>query len=451
MPMKSSTKAGTTKIRSHGLRIPGRALLSILGLLALFLGTAGQAPNPLIEELRSPNADHRAKAANELGKKGESSAVPALTAALNDPSAKVRREVVVALAEIRGGASLDGLITASRDTDPQVRVVAVDALSEYYLGRAPSIGLMGSLKHATETGAEDSVRIDPGVTVDPKVIAALQVALEDTRSIEAARHAAKGLGVLIAKSSVPALVKAAHSPDDDLAREALKSLSKIKDPSAGPQLVDLLQSSKKAVKQEAVLTIGILRTRSAASQLQLLAQNYYQDKKTRRNAFEGLTYIGDPASYELFTRTLGEKDKTYRAYAAQGLGRINDKRAIPELQKALAAETDGGARLAEEFGLTKLGESRMGELVAGLGSSNWQPALAYLIELGGDPQVATQLPTYLSNKDANIRQRLCTVLMYVGNTASVAPLEQASKDSNNTVASEALRALRAVRSRTGTT
>lgn len=440
------------RLRSHGLRIPGRLLLfAVLGLLVFSIGAGAQAQAPsLLEQLKSPNSDQRAKAASELGKKGESSAVPALTAALNDPSAKVRREVVVALAEIRGDAALDGLIAASRDTDPQVRVVAVDALSGYYLGRAPSIGLMGGIKHATETGADEKVRIDPGVAVDPKVIAALQVALEDTRSIEAARHAAKGLGILMAKSAVPALVKAAHSPDEDLALEALNSLGKIKDPSAGPQLVDLLKSSKKAVKQDAVLTVGILRTRSAASQLQLLAQND-TDKKTRRNAFEGLAYIGDPVSYDLFIRTLGEKEKTYRAYAAQGLGRIGDKRAIPELQKALAAETDGAARLAEEFALTKLGESRLGELVAGLGSSNWQPALAYLIELGGDPQVATQLPTYLSNKDANIRQRLCTVLMYVGNTASVAPLEQASKDSNNTVASEALRALRAVRSRTGTT
>ena len=449
--MKRSTKVGTTKIRPHGLRITGTLLLFTLGLLVLLRGTAAQAPNPLIEQLKSPNADQRAKAASELGKKGDSSAVPALTVALNDPSAKVRREVVVALAEIRGSESLDGLITASRDTDPQVRVVAVDALSGYYLGRAPSIGLMGGLKHATETGADESVRIDPGVVVDPKVIAALQVALEDTRSIEAARHAAKGLGVLMAKSSVPALVKAAHSPDEDLAREALKSLGKIKDPSAGPQLVDLLQSSKKAVKQEAVLTVGILGTRSAASQLQVLAQYHYQDKKTRRNAFEGLAYIGDPGSYDFFIRTLGEKEKTYRSYAAQGLGRIGDKRAIPGLEKALAAETDGGARLAEEFALTKLGESKMGELVAGLGSSNWQPALAYLIELGRDPQVATHLPTYLNNKDANIRQRLCTVLMFVGNAASVAPLEQASKDSNNDVAAQALRALRAVRTRAGTT
>jgi len=439
------------KFRSHKVRTPGRLLLSTLGLLVLSLGAAEQAPNPLIEQLKSPNADQRAKAASELGKKGQASAVPALTAALNDPSAKVRREVVVALAEIRGGESLDGLITASRDTNPEVRVVAVDALSGYYLGRAPSLGFITGLKHATEGRANESLRIDPGVAVDPKVIAALQVALEDTRSIEAARHAAKGVGVLMAKSAVPALVKAAHSPDEGLAREALNSLAKIKDPSAGPQLVDLLQSSNKALKQDAVLTIGILRTRNAASQLQLLAQND-PDKKTRRNAFEGLAYIGDQASYELFIRTLGEKDKTYRADAAQGLGRIGNKQAIPELEKALSSETDAGTRLAVEFALTALGQSRMGELVAGLGSSAWESALAYLIELGRQPQMAAQLPAYLHNKDADIRERLCTVLMYTGDASTIAPLEQASHDSNNAVAAQALRALRAVHARTsGTT
>ncbi len=419
-------------------------LLSTFCLSVLVAQT--QAPNPLVEQLKSPNADQRAKAASALGKKGEASAVPALTTALNDPSAKVRREVVVALAEIRGPESLEGLITASRDTDPKVRVVAVDALSGYYLGRAPSIGFRGSLKHATESGADESVRIDPGVAVDPKVIAALLAAMEDTRSIEAARHAAKGLGILVAKSAEPALVKAAHSADQNLALEALNSLGKIKDPSAGPQLVGLLDSPNKPVKQEAVLIVGMLRDRDAAPKILLVFQTD-QDKKTRRNALEGLAYIGDKTSYDVFMRALGNKDKAYRTYAAQGLGRIGDKRAVAELQRALGAEKDGDVRLAIRFALTSLGENQMGELVAGLGSKNWQSALAYLIELGRDPHVTTQLATYLKNKNVDVRRRLCTVLMYTGNASSVTPLEQASHDSNSDVAAEALRALRAVRAR----
>ena len=409
------------------------------------LAAQTQTPNPLIDQLKGPDADRRAKAASELGKEGEPSSVPALVAALNDPSAKVRRQVVVALAEIRGGESLNGLVTASRDTDPQVRTVAVDALSGYYLGRAPSIGFVGGIKHAT-AGSDESLHIDPGVAVDPKVVAALQAATEDTRSIEAARHAAKGLGILMAKSAVPALVKAAHSSDEDLAREALNSLGKIKDLSAGPQLVDLVDSPKKVVRQEAVLTVGLLRTREAASKLQVIAQNE-KDKKTRRNAFEGLAYLGQPISYDLFVRTLGEKEKTYRVYAAEGLARIGDKRALPDLEKALASEKDGGARLAQEFALTKLGHSKMGELIAALGSRNWEPAQAYLVELGQDPQMVSQWPGYLHNKNADIRRRLCTVLMYAGNTSSIVPLEEASKDSNGDVAAEALRALRAIRAR----
>src|SRR5215831_16693369 len=128
-------------------------LLSAFCFPALVAQT--QTPNPLIDQLKGPDADRRAKAASELGKEGEPSSVPALVAALNDPSAKVRREVVVALAEIRGGESLDGLITASRDTDPQVRVVAVDALWGYYLGRAPGLGFITSLKHTTESRADE--------------------------------------------------------------------------------------------------------------------------------------------------------------------------------------------------------------------------------------------------------------------------------------------------------
>ncbi len=226
-----------------------------------------QTPNPLVQELKSPNADIRAKAAHELGKSGEVSSVPALAAVLTDPSSKVRREAVIALSQIHSPESLDALINATRDPDPEIRVLAVRALAGYYTGQSPNVGLTGFLKKNYERAKSrygpDNTQIDPGVAVEPKVISALRTVMMDTRSMQSAREAAKGLGILVARSAVPDLVKATHSSDQELAREALNALSKIKDPSAGPKVIDLLDSPSKEVKQDAAVTAGILRAREA--------------------------------------------------------------------------------------------------------------------------------------------------------------------------------------------
>src|SRR5271157_1288049 len=69
--------------------------------------------NVMIEELKNPNAGTRAKAARELGKALDVSGLPALAEAVSDPSDKVRREVVLALAQMHQPEVLDALIKAT--------------------------------------------------------------------------------------------------------------------------------------------------------------------------------------------------------------------------------------------------------------------------------------------------------------------------------------------------
>jgi hypothetical protein len=91
--------------------------------------------NVMIEDLKtSSNAGTRAKAAHELGKAQDVSAVPALVEALSDPSEKVRREVVLALAQIHQSETLNALIKATGDTNEEIRVLAVQSLVGYYKG-----------------------------------------------------------------------------------------------------------------------------------------------------------------------------------------------------------------------------------------------------------------------------------------------------------------------------
>ena len=415
----------------------------------------GQAANPIVEALKSPNADIRAKAAQQLGQSADPSVAAALAAALNDPSTKVRERVIVALDRLHTVPSLHGLLTATKDSDPDVRTFAVRAVVGWYTGAIPEPGFTGMIKHSYHSTMESiqgaSTGVSPGTRVDPQVIAALEAAMEDSRSIQAAREAAQGLETLFARPAVPALVNAAHSPDPDLAANALNALSRIKDVSAGPHLVDLLDSASKEVRQTACITVGVLRTRAAVPKLQQIYQND-PDKDTRESALNGLAFIGDPASYPVFIKALWSNSKDERIYGAEGLARARVVKAANDLNKRMMVEKDGGVKLAIHFAQTSLGESQhLQDLTDALSSRTLgDAAQSYLIELARRKNILSALYAYLHSGNATIRRRLCTVLMYSGDASSLSYLQPLTKDRNSDVAAEALRAEQAIRARTDT-
>lgn len=415
-------------------------------------GFAQQTANPLLDELKSQDANIRARAVRDIGDSGDTSSVQALTAALNDPSPKVRKEIIVALAKLHTNDSLDGLVSATRDSDPDVRTMAVEAVVGWYTGNVPSTGFRGAVKKSYNGALNwfqtDTTHIRPGMTADPKAVAALEADMEDTRSIEASRYAARGLGILLARPAVPALVKASHSPDAGLAVNALDSLSKIKDISAGPQVADLLDSPSKDVRRAACITVGILRTKSAAPKLQEIYQTD-TDGDTRKAALDGLAFIGDPASYPVFIKALWSQDKDERAYAAEGLARIRDPKAGANLEKRMKIEKDAGVKLAILFAQVSIGETEhLRDLVDALTSrTRGDVAQSYLIELTRQKSLLNAVYSYLNDSNATIRRRLCVVLSYSGDASSLPHLSPLTHDRNNDVAAAALRATQAIRSR----
>jgi len=412
--------------------------------------------NPTVMLLKQGHSESvRAKAAEDLGKAGDIATIPALATALSDPSSKVRREVVLALAQFHQPEVLPPLEQATKDLDNGVRLLAVQSLVGYYSGAQPNTGITGFMKknweRATSRFQADDTRIDPGIAVDPTVITTLIAAMRDTRSNEASRVAAKGLGILTAKAAAPDLVTAAHSSDPDLAREALNSLAKIKDRDAGPKLVDLLDSPNKDILRDACVTVGILLTKEALPKLQSIYQND-SDEKDKEAAMQGLAYLGDKISVPLFIKGLWNDDKSIRQGAGEGLARAADPQSRGELEKALSVEKDASAKLAIEFALTALGkEDALSDVVSELGSKiRGDVARAYLTELARDPAFLPKLYPYLQSPDNGIRKRLCVVLMYSGDQGSLQQLDRLEHDPDRDVAAAALHAKRAIRARLDT-
>ena len=414
--------------------------------------SSATATNPLAGQLKSPDEKVRIRAARDLGKSRDASAIPALAEALSDPSQKVRREVILALAQIHQPATLPPLIKATNDNDEGNCVLAVQSLVGYYTGVTPTSGVYSffkkEVKRAESRSTPDTTQIDPGVPVDADVITALDAILKDTRSIQASREAAKGLGILLARPAVPDLVKAAHSSEKGLSLEALNALSKIKDRSAGGELIDLLDSPVKDIKQQACIAIGILRANQAVPKLQSIFETE-TDPKSKEMAMEGLAYVGDPVSTPTFTKALSSDDKVIRTSAAEGLARAADPKTLAELEKAVITEKDAGAKLAMEFAMTALGKfDYMNDIVNDLSTKTWgDVAQSYLIELARIPGFLSRLYPYLQSPNAGVRSRLCNVLMFSGDQTSLDQLDRLSHDPNGDVSAQALRAKSALRAR----
>lgn len=425
------------------------------GLVSLLAGVAtmyAQTTSSAAEGLKSPDANVRIKAAKDLARTGTPGDVPALAAIVNDPEEKVRREVVIALAAIHAPESLDPLIAATKDESHKIRTLAIESLVNYYAGQSASGGFVGFWKNTWNKAkgrfVRDDIKIDPGIAVEPKVVAALVVALNDTEAVEPARRAAKGLGVLIARDAVPDLVKGAHATDEATALESINSLAKIQNLSAGPQLLDLLDSASEDVMLETAVVVGILRTQDAVPKLQSMYEAG-ANKPTQAKSLEGLAFIGSPVSLPIFLKALWSSDKTIRALAAEGLARAADEKGLPDLERAVIPEKDAEPRFAMMFAITAAGKmDYLNDLVNGLGSRfRGDVVQSYLIELSRKPELRARLYPFLNSRDADVRRRLCTILMYNGDAASIEHLERLSQDSKTAVATEALRALRVVRMR----
>jgi HEAT repeat protein len=145
-----------------------RSFIALLPVLCLALSA---------QEATTQDPKARARAAQDLGKTG-SGAIPQLTEYLKDPVVDVRVEAVKSLVEIGTARSVDPLIEATRDNDPEVQIRATDGLVNFYLPGYVQTGMTASLKRVGTslksrwTDTNDQV-IPPRVTVRPEVIEAL--------------------------------------------------------------------------------------------------------------------------------------------------------------------------------------------------------------------------------------------------------------------------------------
>jgi HEAT repeat protein len=404
------------------------------------------------------DAKARAKAVKELAKSGGSEIIPKLEPYLADPDVGVRLEAVKAIVDIGTQRSLDPLIKATGDSDPEIQIRATDGLVNFYVPGYVKTGLTASLRRvgssikAKLTDTNDLV-IDPYIQPRPEVILALGHVASGGASMEARANAARAVGILRGRQALPDLEMAARSKDSDVIYEALVAIEKIRDPSAGPEIAFLLHDLKEKVQLTAIEATGLLMNRGAINELRDILDRS-RNMKVKRAALTAMAQMPDPALHGIYVTYLDHKDDGLREAAAEGLARLKNPADLPALERAFNNENKTEPRLSVAFALVSLGKRGMGEfdplryLVNNLNSTAYRGvSKAYLTELAREPEVRQALYPVLKEPAVTKDEKtgLAEVLAVSGGQDAVAPLEALAQDPDTEVSQEGLRAVKNLR------
>lgn len=399
----------------------------------------------------------RVRAARDLAKQGEQ-AIPKLAPYVADTDLSVRLEAVKSLNEIGGPKTVDLLVQAAGDKDPEMQIRATDGLVNVYLPGFLKTGISGTLQRAgdsvkakfTDTNTQI---IDAYVTVRPEVIDALGKLATSGASLESRANACRALGILRGAAAIPQLAEALHSKDNQVIYEGLIALQKIRDPSSASRVTFLVRDLDERVQMTAIETAGMLLDHEAAPDLRdVIART--KSPRVRRSATSSLAMLADSSDHELFLRDLTDNDDALRSAGAEGLGRLRNPADRPVLEKAFGAEHKIGPRLSDAFAVVLLGNvdtsefSALRYLVNTLNQKSYQGvALPYLVEVARDLPVRQALYPLLPSATKDEKLQLGIVLARSGEADSVPYLEALSMDSDTDVAQAGIRNLRTLRTR----
>ena len=427
-----------------------RCFALLLPLALICVSLAAQEP-------AGQNVGERRRAARSLARQG-ADAIPKLAPLLSDADLEVRIEAVKALVEIGTQNSLDPLITAARDNDPEIQIRATDGLVNFYVPGYVRTGLSSTLRRAGNTikarftDINDQV-IDLYVEVRPEVIQALGRLIRGGVSMESRANAARAVGVLRGAAAIPELLTAVRSKDSQLMYESLVALRKINVRSAATEITSTVRDPDRKVQVTAIETAGLLVNKEALPDLREVLKTT-RDKEVRRAALTAIARLPDTANRGSLGVYLSDRDPQLRGAAAEGLGRLKEAGDLPALEKAFDEEKDGSARVSLAFAVVMLGKLEVSEfsalqyLVNTLNSSSHSgEAQPLLIEAAREPAVLTALHPALRSGTPDEKKRLAWVMAQSGGREEVPLLEALTRDTNVAVASEALRALRTLRQR----
>jgi HEAT repeat protein len=184
---------------------------------------------------------------------GDPKTIEALIGALNDSDPEVREMVVTTLSRMRDPRIVTALLPLLKDSNAQVREQAVFALARSGDARAVT-AIAGMIDDASPDVRQQAVHL-LGRSRNPDALPALTKALKDS-SPDVRQQAAFGLGQLRNPNAVDALIDALKDSSPEVREQAVFALGQLRDPKALPSLTAALRDSAADVRKQAAFAIG---------------------------------------------------------------------------------------------------------------------------------------------------------------------------------------------------
>jgi HEAT repeat protein len=396
---------------------------------------------------------------HHLEKGGERS-LSSLAQYLSDSNRDIRNEAVKSIVKIDTMRSLDPLLTASRDNDPEIQFRAIDGIVNAYVpGYVTSTSITGIFTKGVRQVKEifdvrnDTV-VDPDVKVRPDVGAALAEKITGGNGMDVRSDAALAAGILRASGAVPALEQGLRSKDNDMIFECLVALQKIQDPASGPSVDFLAHDLDDRIQATALETLGVLRSLTSADDIRSAFKNA-RNARVQRAALEALAMLGLSGDRALFLQYIGSSDPELRASSLEGLGRIREPDDYPKLQAAFnEANADWRVHAAAAFAMVMEGDNNPEDLgplqylVEGFSLKQRAGVSAgYLSEVARKPETRAALAKILPESVKDRKIGILSVLSGIGAPDSIQIIQAYTTDKDRDVAFAAMRAARIAQTR----
>jgi HEAT repeat protein len=416
------------------------AIAAIFGLLSAAQAVAQtSAADQAIQELQNPSTRARVQALRTLGDAARADAAVPMASLLLDGNDGVQYEAITSI----------------------VKLYAVrDDLTKRQWG-------IGGLSRSTPTFPEAAFEAGPLATLPAQVPAEVVTNLSSLmRQDESARirlAAAYALGALGAPSMGP-MVTAAVQPvttnvvyalthrDPATRQVAARVAGRIFAPdpggtaptAIGDALIAAMNDKDALVRRWSMDSLGVLKYDRAVQALMDHA-GYYGKGEEGGAALHALARIANPSSAPVLRALLANAYIPFRVIAIEGLGRIGDKGAIPQIGESAASANDASVNLATAYAYFLLGQADVVAVADALEKSETATqAKVYLAEIAAMRPAA--IHPLLKTPNPSTRMIAVEVLgtsRQPAEQAALQPLLQDPSPAVIEVTSEAIRRLQA--------
>ncbi|MCA0458189.1 MAG: HEAT repeat domain-containing protein [Chloroflexi bacterium] len=219
-----------------------------------------------------------------------------------------------------------------------------------------------------------------------------------------------------------------YNPDKNIRSKAAVEFGKTDDLSLVPALIDALVAEPDLNVRED-LTWALVRLKAAAFQ-PLVALLSDANPKTRHSAVHVLTKIGGEVVVDALTGMLADSEPSVISKAAFGLAQVGDERAIPALVAIVGHENREVQTMLMDV-LERFGEPSVQPLIERMNDERWQVREQAADSLGGigDRAAVPVLVEALKDEMWQVRFSAVTALAHIGGVEAKAALQHMPEDS----------------------